>query len=282
MQGKPTLVHRSELFAIVVLCRCLIPSAYAEVVIDSLIVAKGFASRRSTGFMSGLWAELWRLVDSKNLCVSVRWLKAHGLETFFIDKHYITDLDLFGNAIADKLADRAGAGASRLRGISSKVINSFALAQKVQHRLVSILEDIVKSFPDRGLNRLEILRLLPISFFAVRSEHSLIISPGAASCSRCQFGYSGCSIACQSLDGHYLPYSSHTGSRGRHSYSTSTSLSRLPYLARRRDTSCVPPLVFLSLFSFLYCVWIRYLQVRSKTQAALRVGLPLLPYTSRS
>ena len=185
MQGKPTLVHRSELFAIVVLCRCLIPSAYAEVVIDSLIVAKGFASRRSTGLLSGLWAELWRLIKIKNLCASVRRLKAHGFKKHhFVDEHYISVLDLFGNAIADKLDDRASDEASHSRGISSKVINSFALTQKVQHRLVSILEDIVKASPTRGLNKPEIPRPLPLSFFAVRSEHSLIIAPSDASCSR--------------------------------------------------------------------------------------------------
>ena len=100
-------------------------------------------------------------------------------------------LDLFGNAIADKLDDRASDEASHSRGISSKVINSFALTQKVQHRLVLILEDIVKASPTRGLNRLEIPRPLPLSFFAVRSEHSLIISPGAASCSRCHLGIHG-------------------------------------------------------------------------------------------
>ena len=93
-------------------------------------------------------------------------------------------MDFFGNVIADKLADRASDEASHRRGISSKVINSFALTQKVQHRLVSILEDIVKASPTRGLNRLEIPRPLPLSFFAVRSEHSLIIAPSDASCSR--------------------------------------------------------------------------------------------------
>ena len=63
---------------------------------------------------------------------------------------FISDLDLFGNALADKLADRASLSASHIKKTSDKVISTFALTQKIQARLTSILDDIIKTSPDRG------------------------------------------------------------------------------------------------------------------------------------
>ena len=53
----------------------------------------------------------------------------------------ISELDLFGNAIADKLADRAAFHASYPRHVVSKVTNAYHLVQKIQLRLVAVLED---------------------------------------------------------------------------------------------------------------------------------------------
>ena len=78
--GKPQTVPRSELFAIVVLCRFLQHNASVLVYTDSLIVANGCKALRKTGSMSDLWCELWRLAASKNLTLDIRWVKAHGLE----------------------------------------------------------------------------------------------------------------------------------------------------------------------------------------------------------
>ena len=61
----------------------------------------------------------------------------------------------------------------------------------MQARLASILEDVIKASPIRGVDRLEIPRPLPTSFFAVRSEHSIILSSGSASCARCHLGVNG-------------------------------------------------------------------------------------------
>ena len=83
LQGKPQTVPRSELFAIVVLCRVMQPFASAEVVTDSLIVAKGFASRRSLGILSGLWTELWRRIKNKTSVFPLGGLRPMVSENLF-------------------------------------------------------------------------------------------------------------------------------------------------------------------------------------------------------
>ena len=100
-----------------------------------------------TGPNSDLWAELWRLVDSKNLDISITWVKAHGMEEpHFIDKYRIAKIDLFGNACADKLADNAAERYAHDKNTLKDVFDVYALLQKIQHRLLAILTAIIVAY----------------------------------------------------------------------------------------------------------------------------------------
>ena len=73
-------------------------------------IFESFKSNHMVGDNSDLWAELWRLIAAKHLEILITFAKAHGIETpNFIEQFDISHLDLVGDAIADKLAERTAA-----------------------------------------------------------------------------------------------------------------------------------------------------------------------------
>ena len=131
-------------------------------------------------------------VHKTNLTLNIVWVKAHGIEEpLNIDTYNIKPIDLFGNACADLLADRAAESASLSMNVVAKVLDALALLQLVQSRLLAVLADIISLSPARSVAKPPCPAPLPLSFFALRSEHALVVEVGSASCAKCLRGTKG-------------------------------------------------------------------------------------------
>ena len=148
LPGSPQTVPRAELYAIIVVLLFLSPGACAVIYTDSALCSKGFAAKHRSGDNSDLRDLLWRTIALKDLSVEITWMKAHGLEhREFIPKFGLTFHQLVGNAIADKLADRAAVEAELDSDVVKQVFDLYALTQKVQHRHIAILTEIIHEAP---------------------------------------------------------------------------------------------------------------------------------------
>ena len=56
---------------------------------------------------SDLWHALWHLIESKSLNVTLRWVKGHCDSHHLAQQHSMSMYDIYGNFVADRLADRA-------------------------------------------------------------------------------------------------------------------------------------------------------------------------------
>ena len=77
---------------------------------DSEVTVKGIHAGEREGPNADLWVVLWNLVAKRGITLTARWVKSHVVnEPWLIDRYPTTLRDVFGNACADKLAERAAA-----------------------------------------------------------------------------------------------------------------------------------------------------------------------------
>ena len=96
-----------------------------------------------------------------------------------------------GNAIADKMAERAAIQSELDSEIVKQVLDLYALTQSIQLRHVAILTEIIHEAPRPNYPKHEQPVALPISFYVVRSMHTVVLSRSKASCAKCFDGAVG-------------------------------------------------------------------------------------------
>ena len=197
LPGPDQTVPRSELFSMIVVCSRAVAGACLHFPSDSLLTVQGVRDIRRTGAEADLWHQLWLWVAVKQLTVSARWVKAHGIEKpHFIDKFKLSLVDVCGNGCADALADIAASDAE----LNAVVVNRYEKwverVEFVQRRLVAIALHVVREHP-RSHSQTppqSQLRIPTADFdwFALRSSHALHRSLGSrVSCLVCHTGASG-------------------------------------------------------------------------------------------
>ena len=192
LAGDPQTVPRAELFAILVVLLFLSPGAAATIHTDSELCSKGFLAQTDQGDNADLWQLLWSTILSKSLAIQVRRVKAHGLEhPEFMSMFALSPHQLLGNAIADKLADRAATAAAIDHEFASKILSLYAETQAIQRRFVSILGKIVKENFRESPLRPPQPEHLSLSYYAVRSNHKVTFANSRASCALCNLGAEG-------------------------------------------------------------------------------------------
>ena len=187
LPGSPQTVPRSELFAVLALVRLLSPDSICHVVSDSIITVNGIRSERRTGANSDLWSMLWKTVLSKRIHLTAEWVKAHTLDDPSLLKDYPTSPErAFGNACADKLADRAALVADLSPEEYAPVKALYALVQQVQKRLIAILQHLVENFP-RCFSRPRLVRQPAplLSSLVLSSAHTPVCFSKSIQCITC-------------------------------------------------------------------------------------------------
>ena len=191
LAGSPQTVSRAELVAIIVVLLVLFPGVCATIYTDSALCSKGFAPKHRAGDNSELWDMLWRAIANTNLSVQITWMKAHGLEhRELIQQTGLTFHQLVGNAIADKLADRAAIESELDPDLVKQVLDLYAPTQKIQLRHIAILTDFHEAPRPNYLKHVQPVALQN-SFYIVCSLHTIVLTRPKASCAKCVGGASG-------------------------------------------------------------------------------------------
>ena len=109
LPGTHHTVPRAELYAIMEIIVNLRPLSIATITSDSLVNVDLYLRGKDAASSSAngdLWADIFQLIHSKSLEVSIRWSKGHASEENVL-QYAISAKDAFGNTVADSLADRA-------------------------------------------------------------------------------------------------------------------------------------------------------------------------------
>ena len=150
LPGVEQSVPRAELYGILIVVKHAVPSAVLDIRSDSKVNVDMFTTGRENTLHStsaDLWQELWSLIDHKSLSVSLTWIKGHCTTPEQATKHGLSLLDVYGNATADRLADRA-ATLYEVAPQDALDLNWYhSVTRKIQARAVIILSNVI---PERG------------------------------------------------------------------------------------------------------------------------------------
>ena len=189
LPGAKQTVPRSELMACILVLQN-VSSGPVMIATDSWITVLGFR-RGPEGYQAhenaDLWALFWVQVRRLGTCVDLRWVKAHAT-TLHLSQGRVSLLDLFGNACADTLADRAAKDAEVFPGDAARFAWYATFARRVQKRAVAILLRVADPSPGRrDRSKRRVPRLLTDAH-ALGSQHSLFPLDGQWFCSECLLG----------------------------------------------------------------------------------------------
>ena len=165
------------------------PGSCICVVTDSELTFLGIGDRRRCGENADVWVALWNLVSTKSLRLTGKWVKAHLLEKPELRAKYPTAcVDVFGNACADQLAERAAIPAQVPDTVAKTVLSWQARTLAIQKRMVAILMHLVVEFPRATRPSVRRPFVCPLERAACESEHMVVLRKHGASCATCLQG----------------------------------------------------------------------------------------------
>jgi hypothetical protein len=148
LPGKVQTVPRAEAYAFLSLLRNLAPNAIARYFIDNLQVKDTFdkGKARATLSLNGdLYKEMFLLIETKNLSVTMTWMPSHTDKDSTKKKpSWLTQWHVDGNNIADVLADQAAEEHSLPYGIAAKVIKRCHLLASIQSKIIAVVKLLPK------------------------------------------------------------------------------------------------------------------------------------------
>ena len=133
-----------------------------------------------------LYYELFQLILSKNLNLTVRWMPSHlkDKDCKKTRPDTVSDLDICGNDYADKYAEQCAADAQVPSQVASECIYQFFLVKRIQWRIITVISNLperkisktIRTLKEHNLDLDEVLK---------NSKHELSRVNNRYSCSNC-------------------------------------------------------------------------------------------------
>ena len=144
--GVEQTVPRAELYAILLVLRSAANGAKLDIRSDSKTNVDLFYTTTSNTLAStngDLWHEAWQLIDSKSLDVTLKWVKGHCESVDVATRFSMTIHDIYGNACADRLADRAAQAYEVAPQDALDLSWFYGVVRRIQARAIIILSVVI-------------------------------------------------------------------------------------------------------------------------------------------
>ena len=134
-----------------------------------------------------LWAELYQLVEAKDLDLHIRWIKGHCSSPTVAASYGMSLRDIAGNFTADALAGRAADFFEAVPQDALDVQWYYSIARKVQARGIAILASVI---PQRGTTTIKKISTprppsTPLGVAVMSSQHRFTFFTQSARCYVC-------------------------------------------------------------------------------------------------
>ena len=188
--GVEQTVPRGELYGILLIVRFAADGAKLDIRSDSKTNVDLFYTTSSNTLAStngDLWYELWQLINSKSLDVTLTWVKGHCESNHVAAQFSLSLHDIYGNACADRLADRAAQAYEIAPQDALDLLWFYGVARKIQARAICVLSSVIPQrstvppapiCPPRRPST-------PIGVALFNSSHTFLKVGPSMRCSRC-------------------------------------------------------------------------------------------------
>ena len=188
LPGLVQTVPRAELMVLVVVVERVSPGM-TVIKSDNRWVVDTFGQGKDhclAAQHSDLWTRIFEVLDRGLVVLEVTWVKGHVESVEVASRYDVVVEDIFGNALADKLADRA-ADEFQVHGQDALTVRwHYSLVRRIQARAVVLLTTCMqrRSFAI-NIPRIPRERPLSVTGAALRSQHSFTLLTGVLHCHRC-------------------------------------------------------------------------------------------------
>ncbi len=201
LPGEVQTVSRGEAFALLWLLELVIVGACIDYVTDNMGVFNVFMSGPKgyhTSNNCDIYDKIWKLIQGKQLSVTVRWMPSHLLENPTKGVYScMTNLDILGNDRADKLAERAATRFCVTLDVSAPIIYYTCLVKRIQKRLVAITVNLPSRTKTQTVTEVGVETSDVSDVAMCSSTHVLFEAQGRTKCARCFASYNSKDPACK-------------------------------------------------------------------------------------
>ena len=187
LPGPIQTVPRGELFAILYVIQRTSYNKTIHFVTDNLKVAQKYNEGKDSALLStncDLFKELFEILHTRNIKLTVRWMPSHLLETGHTPPESVSRIDILANDLADKQAGKAAKRHEISLNISTSFIYYHYLARRIQKRL----SKIITCLPNRHKRKVpkQMYKISPsLEDRFADSLHFPFLDHGKVRCARC-------------------------------------------------------------------------------------------------